>query len=90
MDKIKALLKWIATDGLLHILVCYAMMLTLSPMVGTYAIGITTIVALGKEAYDYFIKKSNNLEQVTHDLICDAIGMGASYVTIFLWWVCNL
>jgi hypothetical protein len=72
----KKILQWMATDGLLHFLVCYAMLLTFAPYVGNWiALGITLAFALGKEAYDVFIEKDNNFSQATHDLICDFAGI---------------
>ena len=81
----KKILKWIATDGLLHFLVCYAMVLSLTPIIGFYALIPTTIVAAAKEAYDFHYKKSNNKEQVMHDLICDLAGIVAAYATMLVW-----
>ena len=76
MEQIKILFKWIATDGLLHILVCYSMLLTLTPMIGIW-LGLLTvmIILIIKEVYDYFIQKDNNREQIIHDVICDIIGI---------------
>ena len=85
MEKLKNILQWIATDGLLHFLVCYAMTLALSPIIGFYALIPTIVVALAKEGYDYHIKKSNNREQVVHDLICDAAGIASAYATMAIW-----
>lgn len=90
MGKIKRLLNWIATDGLLHIQTCYALMLTFQPMVGIWwAKGITASCAIGKEVVDA-LRGKNTWEQVRHDLICDAIGILMSDVTFFIWWLCNL
>jgi hypothetical protein len=76
MDWIKNILRWIATDGLLHFLVCYALMLTFAPYVGNWiALGITLVFAFGKEAYDVFIQKDNNYQQAWHDLVCDFAGI---------------
>lgn len=85
MEKLKNIIKWIATDGLLHFLVCYAMMVSLTPLIGFYALIPTTIVAAAKEAYDFHIRKTNNLEQVAHDLICDLAGIVAAYATMLVW-----
>ena len=82
---VSAAYKWIATDGLLHILVCYSLMLTLEPMIGKdWAWGITTLVAIGKEVYDLW-KKKNNLKQALHDLVCDYGGIGMSYIAMWMW-----
>lgn len=85
MEKIKNFFRWVGTDGLLHFLVCYAMMLALSPVIGFYALIPTAIVAAAKEGYDYHVQKDNNREQVVHDLICDAAGIAAAYATMAIW-----
>ena len=85
MEKIKNAIKWIGVDGLLHFLVCYALMLALTPIIGWYALIPTAIVAAGKEGYDFHIQKSNNKQQVVHDLICDAAGVASAYATMAIW-----
>jgi hypothetical protein len=87
MEKLKNAIKWIGTDGLLHFLVCYALILALTPLIGFYALIPTTIAALGKEGYDYHVKKSNSREQVIHDLVCDLAGIVAAYATMLIWMV---
>lgn len=90
MGKLKNILKWIAVDGLLHILVCFAITLTFMPIVGWWALLLAGIPALLKEGYDYFIEKDNNLKQVAHDLICDLVGMACATLVIPIWWICML
>ena len=85
MEKLKNIIKWIATDGLLHFLVCYALMVALSPITGWWALLVTALAALSKEAWDYFVEKDNNKEQVIHDLICDGAGIAAAYATMAIW-----
>lgn len=85
MEKIKNAIKWIGTDGLLHFLVCYALLLSLSPLIGFYALIPTAILAAVKEGYDYHIQKDNNRAQVVHDLICDAAGIVAAYLMMLVW-----
>ena len=90
MEKLKEIIKWIAVDGLLHFLACYAIMLAFIPMVGIWwTTAITLSTAIGKEVIDV-LRAKNNKEQAIHDLICDAVGMATAYLTIFLWWLCNL
>lgn len=90
MEKLKAIIKWIAVDELLHFLVCYAIMLAFMPMVGIWwTTAITLSTAIGKEVIDV-LRAKNNKEQVIHDLVCDGLGMATAYLTIFLWWLCNL
>lgn len=85
---IKDIWNWIATDGLLHFLVCYAMVLTLAPIVGVWwTLGIVLLTALAKEGWDAFIEKDNNAQQVLHDLICDVVGILLALVTMGLWFV---
>ena len=83
MERLKKLIKWIATDGLLHILVCYSMMLTLTPMIGIW-LGLLMVMMASviKEVYDYFVQKDNNREQVIHDMVCDMIGMVAAIIAL--------
>ena len=85
MEKIKRLLNWIAIDGLLHIQTCYALMLTLQPMVDIWwAKGITATCAIGKEVVDA-LRGKNTWEQARHDLICDAVGIMAALITMLIW-----
>lgn len=88
---IKSIMKWVGTDGLLHFLVCFAMMLMFTPIVGIWwALGVTVLAAALKEIWDFFIQKDNNFKQVMHDVVCDGVGMVTAYLTILLWWLCNV
>lgn len=95
MDKIKNAIKsayqWLSLEGgMLHFLGFMCMMLTLEPFVGwVLASVISWIIAFGKEAIDYFIRKSNNLKQVLNDIIRDAIGWGCASVVIFIQLICK-
>ena len=83
METIKKMLKWVGIDGLLHFLVCYAMMLTLAPMIGlAWAVLATTGVAVLKEVWDFCIQKDNDAEQVLHDLLCDIVGIVIAIVAL--------
>ena len=90
MEKIKNAIKsayqWLDKEGgMLHFLGFMCMMLTLEPFVGwVLASVIAWIIAFGKEAIDYFIRKSNNLKQVLNDIIRDAIGWGCASVVILI------
>ena len=67
--------KWIAVDGLLHFLVCYAIMLTLAPFIGIgWSAFSTVVIAVVKEVYDIMVKDATD-DMVTHDLICDVCGI---------------
>lgn len=90
MEKIKNAIRWIGTDGLLHFLICYAMVLALSPIIGWWAILPTTILAAAKEGWDYFIQKDNDKPQVIHDLICDGAGIVLAYITMLLWLITTM
>ena len=75
MKKLKEILYWVAIDGLLHFLVCYAVMLSLIPIIGIGLSVVTTIsIAVLKEVYDS-LRGTNTLPQMYHDFICDAVGI---------------
>lgn len=76
MNKLKQLYNWVASDGLLHILINVVIMLTFTLILNVWwALLISISVSLIKEGIDCFIRKSNNKQQVIHDLICDAVGI---------------
>lgn len=86
MNKLKQLYKWIANDGLLHILICIVLMLSLQPIIGYLLSAIITFFFSSyKEYYDSEIQKDNNKKQVIHDLICDIIGVIIASLIILLW-----
>ena len=81
-------MKWVGVDGLLHLLVCWLVILVITPMNGFGAAIITAaVLSLGKEAWDVFIQKDNDKHQAMHDLICDGAGVLAGLLTIALWWI---
>lgn len=83
METIKKMLKWVGIDGLLHFLVCYAMMLTFAPIVGmTWTIILTTSLAVTKEVIDFCIQKDNDAKAVLHDLFFDVAGVVGAIVVI--------
>ena len=82
----KSIVKWVGTDGLLHFLVCYGMILTFNPIIGFWwSLLTTTLASLGKEIFDYFIQKDNDKQAVRHDLIMDGIGIVCAFVTLLIW-----
>lgn len=86
LAKLKSIIKWVGTDGLLHFLVCYSIMLTLTPIIGVWwTLLATAIIALGKEAVDVFIQKDNDKNAVLHDLILDACGILFALITMLIW-----
>lgn len=81
----KKIINWIGYDGLLHFLVCYAMILTFTPIIGLWWAFVTTVIAsIGKELYDVFVIKSNDLKSSLHDVLFDAVGIGLSILILFL------
>lgn len=81
-NAIKSAYQWLDKEGgLLHILACYAMMLTFSPLGFGWASAITWLIAIAKEVYDLW-RKSNNLKQSANDIIRDAIGWGGAAIVI--------
>ena len=89
MEKIKNFFRWIGTDGLLHFLSCYSLM-TLALLVGIWwALLITVVLAVAKEAFDYHIQKERDLKAVRHDLIFDLLGIVASLLyLLYLLFLC--
>lgn len=88
MQKIKDIMNWIGTDGLLHLFACWLIVLVATPIRGIWlAILASVILSLGKEIWDVFIQKDNCKEQAIHDIICDGIGVLAGLLTIGLWWI---
>lgn len=89
MQKLRDIMKWVETDGLLHFLVSYSMMLALHPIIGTWSVLITATFGFIKEAKDYFVEKDNSPKQLLHDLICDGVGIVAAYATMLIWIIVN-
>ena len=86
MEKLKTICRCVGVDGLLHFLVCYAGVLAFSPVVGVWpALLIVAFAAVAKEAMDYFIEQDNDRAAVSHDLICDGVGVLAALITITIW-----
>lgn len=86
MEKIKkainAAYQWLSLEGgMLHILACYALMLTFVPFGFGWASAITWAVAIGKEICD-IARKRNTLLQTINDIIRDAIGWGCGSIVI--------
>lgn len=90
MEKLKAIIKWIAVDGLLHFLVCHLLMVTVFPMFPDSTTGaivassLTAFAIVVKELYD-MIAKSATSKQCWHDIICGSAGMLAGALTWLLW-----
>lgn len=83
----KKLFSWIASDGLLHILVSMVIVLCLQPVIGTcLSLLISMLIGISKEHYDMYIQKDNNKKQSLHDFICNCIGIVLSLLVIFILW----
>lgn len=80
----KSIFKWIATDGLLHFLVCYSLMVAFFPIVGWWNFAVVISLALLKEGVDYYIEKDNDIKAVAHDLIMDAVGIMSAFATLLM------
>lgn len=90
MKKLKEMINWIGTDGLLHIDKIALIMLVFTPIIGfLWATVIAIIVGCGRETVQY-ITGSNNKNQVHHDMICNGIGYALGSLTLLAHWLCNL
>lgn len=88
MEKLKMICKWVGVDGLLYFLVCYAMMLAFTPVVGVWwAMFSVAVASLVKEAMGFFIQQDNDRNAVLHDLICDGAAVLAALITMAIWMV---
>ena len=82
----KKIYQWIASDGLLHILVSMVVILCLQPLVGaTIAICVAVLLGVGKEIYDRYIQCDNNREQILHDVVCDIVGIILAIIVVSVW-----
>ena len=87
---IKAVMDWMRTDGLLHVLVSFFIMVMVSaafnvfmasaPVVVLVPACITLIIGGLKEAYDYIHPESHTAE--LHDLYCDLIGIAFGLIAV--------
>lgn len=75
-------MNWVATDGLLHILVCAVISLAVLNLTDILWLSMVAgiIPAIAKEYYDVFVQKDNNFSQALHDLICDGIGLAITLI----------
>jgi uncharacterized membrane protein YjdF len=87
MEKLKTICRWVGVDGLLHFLVCYGMMLALTPIVGVWwSLFAAVLASLVKEAIDSIMNDSDECN-AAHDLICDGAGVLAALITMAIWMV---
>jgi hypothetical protein len=90
MEKIKNAIKWIGTDGLLHIETTALLLLIFTPLIGYGWAAVVAIVAgLGREVLQFTLNK-NTLQQVHHDMICNGIGFALATIVICLCWIIKL
>lgn len=80
---INSIKNWIAVDGLLHMLACYAIMITFGWIDLVAGVILTAGVAFFKESYDKAFKKATTKE-IVHDVICDAIGLVVALLAILI------
>ena len=86
MKTLKNIYQWIASDGLLHILMSMVVVLCLQPLVGTIlAVCVAVLLGAGKEIYDGAIQKDNNGEQILHDVVCDVVGIILAIIVVSVW-----
>lgn len=87
MEKFKTICRWVGVDGLLHFLVCYGMVLALTPIIGVWwSLFATVLASLVKEAIDSIMNDSDECN-AAHDLICDGAGILAALITMAIWMV---
>lgn len=82
-----AIWKYMAVDGLLHFLVCYAIVITFAlvdpsvfPIAGTM---VAAFCALFKECYDIFFKHQDR-KVIIHDAIFDIVGIAIAIAVCYL------
>ena len=82
---LKKIFQWVNTDGLLHFLTCYALILTFFSIFNLQiGILLTIVIAILKEVYDIYIKKCNNYKQALHDIVMDIIGVIMGVIIIII------
>lgn len=85
---LRKILGWIATDGLLHILVTWIIMMVLGWVRPAWVIGVIAItVGVSKEVFDIFSAKRFDKEMLLHclhDLACDCIGIVLGYLGLLI------
>lgn len=87
MEKFKTICRWVGVDGLLHFLVCYGMVLALTPIIGVWwSLFAAVLASLVKEAIDSIMNDSDECN-AAHDLICDGAGILAALITMAIWMV---
>ena len=81
---IKAIIDWIATDGLLHIETSFIITIITILLTSNWWLGVIVgnIFGILKEVYDKK-KKNCTWSMIWHDIICDEIGIWSA-VLIFI------
>lgn len=84
----KKVLGWIATDGLLHILVSWILMMMIGWVRPVWVIGLIALtVGVSKEICDICNAKRLDKEMLlhcAHDLACDLIGITLGYLGLLI------
>lgn len=81
---ITSIKKFIQFDSILHFLACAIIIFTFFPLLDNIgnAVIVATVVALTKEYFDIFFKRSNTWKQALKDILFDAIGV--IYAVLFI------
>jgi hypothetical protein len=85
--KLKKIINWIlATDKILHIIICITLMLAGDLILNNWvdALAVTLVIAITKEYIDIFFKRCNSFKQVLEDILADAIGICVAITLIVL------
>lgn len=74
---ITSIKNFIQIDSILHFLACAIIIFTFFPLLDNIgnAVIVATVVALTKEYFDIFIKRSNTWKQSLKDILFDALGI---------------
>lgn len=81
---ITSIKNFIQFDSILHFLACAIIIFTFFPLLDNIgnAVIVATVIALAKEYFDIFIKRSNTWKQSLKDILFDALGV--IYAVLFI------
>lgn len=81
---IEKFIKWVRTDGLLHISCTAVIVLFFAGMFPWWVAALIGLAAgLGKEVYDYFHPDKHSTD--IHDVLCDLLGIVAALAGVGIW-----
>lgn len=87
MERLKNAIKWIGTDGLLHIETVALIVALFTPLIGYgWALLAAIMTGLCREAIQH-LNGRNTTEQVHHDIICNAIGLLLGTLIASIWFI---